>query len=172
MSELLAGCGNKRQKIVAFDKIPPTWSDDFVTLDYDETTGCDVVHDLNIVPYPFNDDRFDEVHVYEVLEHLGSQGDYRAFFNQMAEFWRILKPNGWLIGTCPNWDSTWAWSDPGHTRIISPSMLTFLSQAEYKKQVGKTAMTDYRHCWQGDFELYSFEESEENWAFVLRAIKE
>ena len=171
MSELLAGCGNKREKIVAFDKIPPTWSDDFVTLDFDETTGCDVVHDLNIVPYPFNDDRFDEVHVYEVLEHLGEQGDYRAFFNQMAEFWRILKPNGWLIGTCPNWDSVWAWGDPGHKRIITPHTLAFLSQEEYTKQVGKTAMADYRFCWECDFELYSFEESDENWAFVLRAIK-
>ena len=171
MSELLAGCGNKREKLITFSEIPDAWSSDFVTLDWDETCNPKVVHDLNITPYPFDDDRFDEVHIYECLEHLGTQGDYRAFFDQMTEFWRILKPNGWLIGTCPNWDSSWAWGDPGHKRVITPQTLAFLSQEEYTKQVGKTAMADYRFCWSCDFELYSFEESEENWAFVLRAIK-
>lgn len=171
MAELLLGCGNTREKVIAFDGIPPTWSDDFITLDMDETTGCDVVHDLNIIPYPFNDDRFDEIHAYEVLEHFGAQGDYRGFFNQMAEFWRILKPGGFFIGTCPNWDSVWAWGDPGHTRVITPQTMTFLSQTQYSEQVGKTAMSDYRFCWECDFELYSFSESEENWGFVLRAIK-
>lgn len=169
--ELLIGCGRERTKRISFDDIPKQWSKDLITLDFDETVNPDVVHDLNITPYPFNDNMFDEIHAYEVLEHFGKQGDYRAFFSQFEELWRILKPQGWLIGTCPNWDSLWAWGDPGHTRVITPQTLAFLSQAEYLKQVGKTAMTDYRFCYTADYELYSFSEDKENWGFAMRAIK-
>lgn len=169
--ELLAGCGNSREKKISFSEIPKEWSKDLITLDIDEACNPTVVHNLNILPLPFDDDMFDEIHVYEVLEHTGQQGDWRFFFNQFYEFWRILKPGGWLIGSCPMWDSKWAWGDPGHTRIISPESLIFLNQKEYEKQVGVTAMTDYRGVWEGDFELYAKHEDEDSWGFVLKAIK-
>lgn len=169
--ELLLGCGRERTKRIHFEGVPEQWSKDLITLDFDETVNPDVVHDLNIVPYPFNDDMFDEIHAYECLEHFGKQGDYRAFFQQFEELWRILKPDGWLIGTCPNWDSLWAWGDPGHTRVITPQTLAFLSQDEYTAQVGKNAMTDYRFCYTADFELYSYTEDEHNFGFALRAKK-
>lgn len=170
--ELLIGCGNDRKKQITFKEIPAEWSKDLITLDWSEDCNPDVVHDLNQLPYPFDDNMFDEIHAYEVLEHCGTQGDYRFFFNQFEEFHRILKPGGWFIGSSPNWDGVWAWSDPGHTRIISPQMFSFLSQSEYEKQVGETAITDYRHCYQGDFELYAFKEQEHNFGFVMRAIKD
>lgn len=169
--ELLAGCGNSRDKKVTFEGIPKEWSGELVTLDIDETCDPKVVHDLNQLPYPFPDDYFSEVHLYEVLEHCGTQGDWRFFFNQFEELHRILKPDGWLIGTCPMWDSPWAWGDPGHTRIMSPESLIFLSQSEYDKQVGNTAMTDYRSVYSADFELVNHQTMEHNWAFVLKAKK-
>lgn len=169
--ELLLGCGNDRKKQVTFNQISKEWSKDLITLDIDEYCNPDVLHDLNQLPYPFDDDMFDEIHAYEVLEHCGRQGDWRFFFDQFSELHRIIKPGGWLIGTCPNWDSPWAWGDPGHTRIISPESMTFLSQAEYEKQVGKNPMTDYRFCYQADFECHTMQEQEHNWAFVLKAIK-
>lgn len=167
--ELLIGCGNNRKKKVTFPEIPSEWCE-LVTLDSDEGVEPHVVHDLNNVPYPFDDDTFDEIHAYEVLEHCGKQGDWRFFFNQFYEFWRILKPGGFFIGSCPMWDSPWAWGDPGHTRVISPESLIFLSQDEYK-QIGDTAMTDYRPWWEGDFKCYAKEESDHNFGFVLRAKK-
>ena len=170
MSELLIGCGNQREKLVTFKEIPEKWSDDFVTLDFDEDCHPDVLHDLNQLPLPFNDDRFHEIHAYEVLEHLSSQGDFRAFFNLFEEFYRILKPEGFVIGTCPNWDSVWAFADPGHTRVIAPQTLQFLSQKAYDAQVGKNAMSDYRHCYTADFDLWAIQESEHNYGFVLRKV--
>ena len=167
--ELLLGCGNDREKKITFPEIEPNWVQ-LITLDWEPSCNPDVLHDLNILPYPFDDDVFDEIHAYEVLEHCGKQGDYRYFFQQFEELHRILKPGGYLIGTCPSWDSVWAWSDPGHARIISPKSLIFLSQKEYE-QVGNTAMTDYRFCYTADFEPYAMKEEEENWGFVLRAIK-
>lgn len=168
--ELLIGCGNSREKKVTFEKIPKTWTE-LVTLDIDSTCEPDVVHDMEDLPLPFDDDMFDEIHAYEVLEHTGQQGDVRFFFGQFYELWRILKPGGFLIGTCPRSDSVWAWGDPGHKRIISPQSMTYLSQKEYKVQVGKTAMADYRDFWDGDFDLIGMEEAEDNWGFVLQALK-
>lgn len=167
--ELLIGAGNNKKKKVTFPEIPEDWCQ-LTTLDIDPSTNPDVVHDLNDFPLPFDDDMFDEIHAYEVLEHTGRQGDWMFFFNQFMEFWRILKPGGYFVGTCPMWDSPWAWGDPGHTRIISPESLIFLSQKEYE-QVGETAMTDYRGWYKGDFELIAKQESDHNFGFVLRAIK-
>lgn len=171
MSELLLGSGNNITKRITFKEIPPDWSDDLVTLDIDPRCHPQVVHDLRNPVLPFPDNRFDEIHAYEVLEHTGQQGDWKLFFEQFNEFWRVLKPGGWFIATCPMWDSPWSWSDPGHSRIISKHTLTFLSQKEYEIQIGKTAMTDYRAWYKGDFELFAAQESEHQVGFVLRAIK-
>lgn len=171
MAELLIGCGNNKSKKVTFDAIPAHWTE-LTTLDIDEAARPDVVHDLEDLPLPFDDDMFDEIHAYEVLEHTGQQGDWRFFFNQFYEFWRILKPGGYLIGTCPMWDSMWAWGDPGHKRIINEGSLVFLSQKEYRVQVGNSAMTDYRAYWDGDFDLIAKHEDGDTFGFVIQAIKE
>lgn len=169
MSELLIGCGASRQKQITCEGIASEWTA-LTTLDIDPSTGADVIHDLNVTPYPFADDAFSEVHAYEVLEHLGRQGDWGAFFAQFGELWRILKPGGYLVATVPMWDSPWAWGDPGHTRVIPKESLIFLNRAEYG-QLGRTAMTDYRAHWRGDFETLAVEETEHRMAFVLRARK-
>lgn len=169
--ELLLGCGHNKKKRITFEGVPKEWSKDLITLDWAEDCKPHVLHDLNQLPYPFDDDMFDEIHAYDVLEHCGTQGDFRFFFNQFEEIHRLLKPDGYFVATCPTWDSCWAWGDPGHTRIISEESLIFLSQKQYEKQVGNGAMTDYRYCYSADFELTSMQESENHWGFVLKALK-
>ena len=127
MSELLIGSGNRKKK---FLPIGSHWTN-VTTLDINPKCNPDVIHDLNVIPYPFDDAQFDEIHAYEVLEHCGTQGDFRFFFSQFDEFYRILKPNGVIYGSTPTYDSNWAWSDPGHTRIITRDTLSFLSQNMY-----------------------------------------
>ena len=168
--ELLIGSGRNTKKKITFPEIPSEWIE-LVTLDYDHELKPSVVHDLNNIPYPFDDNMFDEIHAYEVLEHCGKQGDWRFFFNQFEEFWRILKPGGYFVASTPQWDSPWAWGDPGHTRIISPQSLIFLDQTEYK-QCGETAMTDYRGWYKGDFERYAMDDTDQHsFGFVLKARK-
>lgn len=169
MAELLIGCGNKREKTIHKPGCAE-WVD-LVTLDIDPNAKPDVVHDLDVLPYPFEDDQFDEIHAYEVLEHCGRQGDWRFFFGQFSEFWRILKPGGVMCGTCPSLASRWAWGDPGHTRVIQPESFAFLSQQAYRDQVGVTAMTDYRHVYSADLRLVFREDDGDTFRFVLEAVK-
>ena len=168
--ELLLGCGNRRTKMLG-----PTGSigwQNLTTLDFDTACKPDVLHYLGgRDELPFAADTFDELHAYEVLEHIGRQGDWRGFFREFSDYWRVLKPNGGLFGTCPDVSSRWAWGDPGHTRIIGPEQLTFLSQAQYAAQVGKTPMTDYRNVYKADFEFIRCERHGELNYFGLRAIK-
>jgi SAM-dependent methyltransferase len=167
--ELLVGCRTSRDKRITFDSIPKTWQG-LHTLDIDPDVGADTVHDLCAVPYPFEDSAFDEIHAYEVLEHCGQQGDWKLFFAQFSEFWRILKPGGYFMATVPMWDSPWAWGDPSHTRIITAGTISYLDQDHYE-QVGKTSTSDFRRVWKGNFHITGMQEQDHQFAFVLKAVK-
>lgn len=169
MSELLLGCGSSRLKKLAWQG-KSDWTD-LVTLDFADTHKPDVVHDLGILPLPFADDTFDEIHAYEVMEHVGQQGDWKFFFDQWSDIWRILKPGGVFVGTSPHWESNWAWGDPGHTRVVSAENFVFLHQPNYK-QVGETPMTDYRFCYKADFNIvHSSINQGVQFEYMLQAVK-
>jgi hypothetical protein len=167
-TELLIGCGSNRVK-----KLRESGTDwnGLVTLDMNQAHQPDVVHDLAELPLPFADDSLDEIHAYDVLEHIGQQGDWHFFFAQWMDFWRMLRPGGVFFGISPHPTSPWAWSDPGHTRVISPECLVFLQQLQYV-QVGISPMTDYRFCYSGDFDLiYCNVADDKTFRFALRAVK-
>jgi SAM-dependent methyltransferase len=167
--ELLLGSGSSRERRICPEK-RPNWSN-LVTLDLYQRHNPDVVHDLKVLPYPFSDNEFDEIHAYEVLEHCGRQGDYIFFFAQFQELWRILKPGGYLVGTVPLPTSPWAWGDPSHTRILPKECFTFLDQTAYTEQIGKTSMSDFRDIYTADFNVVGLDERQHNLAFALQAIK-
>lgn len=181
--ELLIGCGRARDKRLRPPGRPVKWGA-LTTLDHNPDHAPDVVHDLEVLPYPFPDNSFDELHAYETLEHTGAQGDWRFFFGQFSEFWRILKPGGFLAATCPSYRSMWAWGDPSHRRVITSGSLVFLSQARYRSQIDgnpgpKTPMSDFRFCYSADFEpardrasdrQLVFEDEWQLW-FILQAVK-
>lgn len=139
MKELILGSGPRGTLKKVFNPDKPYQNP--ITLDMMEHVKPDVVWDLCNLPLPFEDEEFDEIHAYEILEHTGAQGDWKFFFRQFDEFWRILKPNGSMCITVPRFDSIWAWGDPGHTRVLSTGSFSFLDQEVYGEN---TARTDYR----------------------------
>lgn len=142
-----------------------------VTVDINSDHNPDIVYDIEQLPLPFQDNVADEIHLYEVLEHTGSQGDYKFFFNQFNDFYRILKPNGLLIGTCPLYNQKWAWGDPSHKRTIQKETFHFLNQINYTNEIGKTSMSDFRFIYKSDFNLIHYREHQVTFEFILQAVK-
>jgi SAM-dependent methyltransferase len=168
--ELIIGCGRKLTKQIQHACLPAEFKN-LTTLDIEPDHDPDILWDLNKRPLPFEDDTFDEIHAYEVLEHIGRQGDYIAFFEEFSEYWRILKPGGLLVGTCPSYKSGWAWGDPSHVRVLTQGTISFLSQEQYASQVGTTSMTDYRSVYSADFKARALQEDDVMLAFILEALK-
>ena len=169
--ELLLGCGHFRQKRI--------WAGDdedwrqLVALDYSREVKPDVVADLRASCLPFKDNSFDEIHVYEVLEHLGQQGNWKVFFGQFDEYARVLKNQGLIFISAPHKDSVWLWGDPGHTRYIGPELMYFLNRDNYEKNFRQgTSMTDYRPYFKSDWIGEHFAVKGESNVMILQNRKE
>lgn len=162
MKELLIGCGSNSEKKICLDSVE--WHD-LTRLDNNPDHNPDVLWDLTVHPLPFGDEEFDEIHAYQVLEHLANQGDYEFFFAEFTEYARILKPGGYFCGSVPT--GIWTWGDPSHKRVITAETLIFLDQSSYD-QVGQTSMSDFRHIYKADFKTIFSEETEAEYYFVLQ----
>jgi hypothetical protein len=198
--ELLLGAGcDHRKRYCAAPHHPRGWQSvngKPVTLDVNKACKPDLWADLNShgdwfashradpdyegFAYPvlrrMEDDTWDEIHAYEVLEHLGSQGDFTAFFHQFTQIWRILKPNGYLVAEVPSRFSGHLWGDPGHRRAIVAETLPFLDQSQYILQCDgpeatRTPMSDYRGTYKADFKTVDQHDNRNNFIFVLQAVK-
>lgn len=162
MKELLMGCGSNSGKKICFDSAE--WHD-LTRLDNNPSHKPDVLWDLTKHPLPFSDEEFDEIHAYQVLEHLANQGDYEFFFREFTEYHRILKPGGLFCASVPV--GVWTWGDPSHRRVITPQTLIFLDQDNYN-QVGITTMSDFRNIYKADFKIVFTETNENGFYFVLQ----
>ncbi len=67
-----------------------------LNIDFHDHFKVDMVHNLNQVPYPFEDNTFEEIKAYHVLEHLSDP------FTIMKELHRIMKPGAILHVKVPH----------------------------------------------------------------------
>jgi len=171
MEELVLGCGRSNRKRMYETGETVYYSKDAVKVDINPDVKPTLVHDLNNMPWPFKDNSFDVIHAYHILEHLGSQGDYKAFLRIFEEIWRILKPNGMLRAIVPRWDSKWAWGDPGHRMVINEGSIVFLSKEKINDNIKKgTSISEY--SFKGDFNIEQAGNLNDNdFGFALRALK-
>ena len=80
---------------------------DAITLDIDPQHKPDVIHDLHVVPLPFEDDQFKEITCHHVLEHLND------LYAVMGELHRICRSDGTLYIEVPH-HSSWCANTPDH----------------------------------------------------------
>lgn len=83
---------------------------DAVNLDRAAGPGVDVVWDLDVAPWPFDDQSFDRVQGIQVFEHVNNP----VLF--IAEAWRVLQPGGVLHLEVPHYTSRNSFTDPTHRR--------------------------------------------------------
>lgn len=80
----------------------------FVNLDWSPLTKPDIVHDLNVLPYPFPDHSFEYIEASHVLEHLDRP------FAVMREMHRILVPGGELHLKVPHFSRGFTHAEHAH----------------------------------------------------------
>ena len=96
MKKLDLGCG------------PHTKLEGAIGLDMRAAPHVDVVHDLNDTPYPFEDDTFDHVEMFHIIEHLDRPLD------TMAEVHRIARPCATVRIITPHYSSQLSYGDLEH----------------------------------------------------------
>jgi len=100
MKILDLGCGKKKREGA-------------IGVDYSDRHDADVIHDLNIFPYPFQDGEFDEIYMDNVLEHLDEP------IRVMEEVHRICILGGNVKVIVPYFRSLWAYIDPTHKHFFT-----------------------------------------------------
>ena len=95
MKILDLGCGNR--------KIKAGRKDEVIGIDFKNPIAKpDVSHDLNKLPYPFDDNTFDFIYASYSLEHLDNP------LRVMEEMHRIAKPNARIVVKVPHYSYGWA----------------------------------------------------------------
>jgi len=97
MTKLDIGCGSNKKE-------------GFTGIDISPDCGADIVHDVRVTPWPFNDGEVEEIHCSHFFEHL--TGAERMVF--MNEAYRVLKPEGKMAIITPHWTSVRSVQDPTH----------------------------------------------------------
>jgi len=93
------GCGSYKQK-------------GFIGMDLLLLDGVDIVHDLEIYPWPLPDKCASVLMASHLIEHINPAK--QNFLKFMNEAWRILKPGGQFMISLPYAGSPGYWQDPTH----------------------------------------------------------
>ena len=99
---------------------------EWINVDYYDTSKCDVVHNLEEFPWPWEDNSISEIRIIHTLEHLGA--DWKIYIKILQEMYRICEDDATIEVYVP---SPWHWnyiSDPSHVRPVTPDGLNLFSK--------------------------------------------
>jgi len=115
MRILEIGCGESKYKSENPEDI-------VIGLDLANVPGVDVVHNLDIFPYPFEDNEFDMIVSTGVLEHLTDLAKV------MEELCRISKDKGIIKASVPYFSYLGAYQDPTHKRFFTVRTFEYFTE--------------------------------------------
>jgi hypothetical protein len=111
-----------------------------VNLDITPETNPDVVHDLNVKPWPFPDNHFREVVGYDVIEHLDD------VIQTLEEIHRVCSDGAIVKITVPHFSCANAYTDPTHRHyfgrfsfdyVSGENALNFYTKARFKRRASE-----------------------------------
>lgn len=123
---------------------------EFINVDSDEKVKPDVVHNLDIRPWPFKENSVAHIVAKDILEHMGETGD--DFTETIKEMYRISE-NGaiWEIEV-PHWRCDLALDDPTHKRLITLGTFKMFNQKALKERIQKFG-SDSRMAFDHDIDI-------------------
>lgn len=88
-------------------------------IDRVDLAGVNLVHDLNVRPWPLEDECATAVIAHQTLEHIAD------LIACMAEVWRICRPDAWVEIVVPYYASAGAHGDPTHCHTFSETSFLY-----------------------------------------------
>lgn len=101
-----------------------------LNVDVVPSIAADLVHDLNLRPWPFADDRFRALHANDLLEHLHDT------VGTMAEIHRICRDGASVHLTVPHFSSVGAFIDPTHRRFFAAGTFDYFTEGHHLNYYG------------------------------------
>jgi SAM-dependent methyltransferase len=96
-----------------------------VGLDISPSTAADIVHDLDVFPYPIEDSSFDQILLQDVIEHV------REPIRVFEELHRIARPGAQIQLRTPHFSSVLAYGDPTHRHYFSALAIRTLAEPRF-----------------------------------------
>lgn len=101
--------------------------------------GVDVVHDLDVTPWPLEEERFDRIVCSHIIEHVA---DPTAF---LREIHRVARPGAIVEVVTPHFSSIDSWTDPTHRWHLASVWYENLQPGAYlAEQTGAFALVSSR----------------------------
>lgn len=146
------GCGEfKNENAIGIDKRP--------------LKGVDVVHDLEVLPYPFPD----ECATILIASHVVQQLKPWLFVDIMNEWWRLLKVKGQLMVSAPYADSFGFYQDPANVKGFNEATFAYFDPLENLYSKGELYKTYRPKPWKITFHAWN---NTGNLEFVLEKRKD
>ena len=105
------GCGENKQ------------GENFIGIDIRELPGVDIVHDIEVFPWPLPDECVLTAIASHVVEHINPHKF--GFVNFMNEVWRVMKPGGQFAISCPHGASQGFRQDPTHINAMDEATFNY-----------------------------------------------
>jgi len=96
-----------------------------IGVDYSVNSNADVIHDLNIFPYPFGESDVDVAIMDNSLEHLND------IVRVTDEVFRITKDAGLVKVIVPYFRSRWAFIDPTHKHFFTVDSFSYYDPSHF-----------------------------------------
>jgi len=100
---------------------------------------ADVIHDLNVTPWPWDTSSVDGIRANHILEHLGATAD--GFIAIMREIYRVSKPGAIIDIVIPHPFHPSFFTDPTHVRPLMPETFRLFSKS-YNRECAEKHLAD------------------------------
>jgi len=112
-TKLNMGCG--------FNKLDGYWN-----VDVEKKCNPDEVINLEETPWPYDDNFFEQIYAYNILEHLGNTP--QIFTNVMKEMYRVSQHGATWNIQVPHHRCDLYWDDYTHVRVLTPKTFRMFDQ--------------------------------------------
>ena len=109
-----------------------------IGVDIKAAPHVDLVHDLDVYPYPFNENQFDHIEMSHILEHI------REPSRAMNEVYRIARPGASIRIVTPHYSSQLSYGDLTHYHHFGYVTFTQLCREErFRMKSFKLIFSDF-----------------------------